>query len=94
MHIESTNRDSKVILGYYLQAIGQLGGKCEHYYKECFGYHYSTAGCPQIVRMDLGSENTGVAHYHAALRMNHTDDHAGARSIKYGSSPTNSVRET
>ena len=29
-----------------------------------------------------------------ALRMNHTDEHAGERSIKHGSSPTNSVRET
>ena len=45
-------------------------------------------GCPQVVRMDRGSENARVA----ALRMSHTDERAGARSIIYGSSPTNSVR--
>lgn len=27
LHTETTNRDSKVILGYYLHALGQLGGK-------------------------------------------------------------------
>ena len=50
-----------------------------------------TIGCPQMARMDLGSENVEVARFQTALRMNHTDVHAGEKSIRFGSSPTNSV---
>ena len=42
--------------------------------------------------MDRGTENVRFAEVQVALRMNHTDERAGVRSIIYGSSPTNSVR--
>ena len=48
-------------------------------------------GCPQILRMDLGSENVEIARFQTALRIHHNDEHAGERSIRFGSSPTNSV---
>lgn len=49
-------------------------------------------GCPQMVRMDRGTENSQVAQYQIAFRMSHADDLAAEKSVKYGSSPSNSVR--
>ena len=49
-------------------------------------------GCPQMVRMDRGTENGQVAQYQIAFRMSHSDDLAAEKSVKYGSSPFNLVR--
>ena len=41
--------------------------------------------------MDPGTENGLVGTMQIAFRINGTDPHAGDKSIKYGSSPTNQV---
>ena len=43
------------------------------------------------MRFDRGVENSLIAEAQVALRMNHSDNLAGAGSVRYGSSPTNSV---
>ena len=43
------------------------------------------------MRFDRGVENSLIAEAQVALRMNHSDNLAGAGSVWYGSSPTNSV---
>lgn len=43
------------------------------------------------MRFDRGVENGFIAEAQVALRMNHSDNLAGAGSVRYGSSPTNSV---
>lgn len=48
-------------------------------------------GCPQIVRMDRGTENSEVARFQIVFRMSHADNLAAEKSIRYGSSPSNSV---
>ena len=44
-----------------------------------------------MVRMDRGTENSQVAQYQIAFRMSHANDLAAEKSVKYGSSPSNSV---
>ena len=58
------------------------------------GVASNSVGCPELVRMDHGTENVKVAECQIALRMGHTDCRAKERSIQYGSSPTNSVQAT
>ena len=49
-------------------------------------------GGPRVIRIDRGVKNGLIAEAQIALRMNHSDNLAGAGSIRYdGSSPTNSV---
>ena len=49
-------------------------------------------GVPTIVRSDCGTENCSLAACHMALRHEHDDEFSGARSFRYGSSTTNTVR--
>ena len=48
-------------------------------------------GGPHVIRVDHGVENGLIAEAQIPLRMNHSDNLAGAGSIRYGSSLTNSV---
>ncbi len=41
--------------------------------------------------MDKGTENTKVAEIHIAIRKGHNDSLSGEKSVRFGSSPTNSV---
>ena len=93
LHVEPAKIDSKVVLGYFLKVVDCLKGKYHaHTLQDFFTKSYPFTGCPCILRMDRGTENVRVAEVQVALRMNHTDERAGVRSIIYGSSPTNSVR--
>ena len=40
-----------------------------------------TAGCPRVIRIDHGVENGLIAEAQIALRMNDSDNLAGAGSI-------------
>ena len=51
----------------------------------------STTGCPSVIRMDRGTENTKVAALQYAMREADTDDYSGTRSIRFGTSPANIV---
>ena len=44
-----------------------------------------------LLRSDCGSENSVLAACHMLLRHNHSDEFAGNRSFRYGSSTTNTV---
>ena len=45
-----------------------------------------------FLRVDPGTENVQMAAVQCALRSGHTDELAGDKSIRYGSSPANIVR--
>ena len=51
----------------------------------------SCTGCPQIIRMDRGTENAEVAVYQVAFHLSY-DELTANKSVIYGSSPANSVR--
>lgn len=90
-----TNRDPAVILGYFTEAVRNInvggyifGLSCRHKRLSVI----INLGCPQVVRLDKGTENARIAQCQIALRMCHLDEHACAQSVRYGPSPTNSVR--
>ena len=47
--------------------------------------------CPRVIRIDKGTENIFISECQLALRMSHEDSLAGEKSVRVGSSPTNSV---
>lgn len=49
-------------------------------------------GCPKVIRCDRGSENFLIAESQIAFRLNHGDLLSGEKSVRFGSSPSNSVR--
>ena len=48
-------------------------------------------GCPRVIRADKGTENVRVAAVQYALRREHDNSLAAEKSIRYGSSPANTV---
>ena len=59
-------------------------------YTFCFK-DFFCIGFPQRVRLDKGTENTLIAQCQIALSMCQLSEQDSARSVQYGSSPTNSV---
>ena len=53
--------------------------------------YYIQIGCPKVIRLDCGVENTLIGECQVAFRLNATDTLYGAKSVRFGSSPTNSV---
>ena len=96
MYIETTNPDSKVTLFWatnYKQLIN-LEASANIILRNTCIVNEALQDVLKLGGWILSLKIQGlIAHYHTALQMNHTDDHAGARSIRYGSSPTNSVRK-
>ena len=45
-----------------------------------------------MIRFDKGGENCLIAESQIAFRLFHGDGLSGAKSVRYGSSPSNSVR--
>ena len=52
---------------------------------------YMLSGCPAIVRIDHGTENGLLAAAQIGFRSSCTDEYAGRKSVRYGSSPANVV---
>lgn len=52
---------------------------------------YMHAGCPSVVRMDCGTENSMVATVQYAFHEEHNDQFSAERSFQYGTSPSNIV---
>ena len=48
-------------------------------------------GCPRVIRLDCGVENTLIAECQIAFRLHGGDALSGIKSVRFGSSPTNSV---
>ena len=46
-------------------------------------------GCPSVLRMDRGTENTKVAALQYAFREDGTDEYAGIKSVPFGTCPVN-----
>lgn len=93
LHLSPSNRDARTIARYYLLSIEKAAGAF-------FSPTPTTIilisellliGCPKVVRADLGTENASVAKIHIALRTNHSDSLAAAKSFIYGPSTANTV---
>lgn len=52
---------------------------------------FHSLGCPRIVRVDRGSENSRIAFLQPFLRRNGRDSFAGTGSFQYGRSASNQV---
>ena len=93
--LASTNNDPRVISRYYLEAIEKINGmvlvRTDQYGCTVKYFPCTSLGCPKIVRADLGTENCLVAKVQIALRMHHSDVHAGKQSFIYGPSTANIV---
>ena len=92
LNVGSTNRNPSVILGFYIDTILHLKGTycCNNLI--LFVVIHDQLGCPQVIRIDKGVENSKLAEVQIALRMFHRDCHAQERSVTYGPSPANSVK--
>ena len=81
-----TNKDSKVVAGYYLRAVENFG----NYLAVGNHYDFTSLGCPQIVRTDKGTENVKVAFLQPFIRHQSTGIHSDSNFI-YGRSVSNQV---
>lgn len=93
LEVSPTNKDSKVIAGYYLQAVEKYGEVTTTLlicYDDNDYYH---VGCPKIVRADKGTENAKVSFLHPFLRYQSTDgiDDSAESAFRYGRSVNNQV---
>ena len=48
-------------------------------------------GCPKAITFDRGGENNIIAESQIAFRLNDNDGLSGEKSVRFGSSPSNSV---
>ena len=92
--MSSSNKQSGVILNHYLQCVQQVGGM----YLILLLWKYipltfhCNSGCPAVLCMDCGTENSKVAAVQYAFRELHNDSLSGERSFRFGASPANIVR--
>lgn len=84
LKVGDTNRDPAVILGYFTEAVRNVGGYIFGLY--CQHKRIINLGRPQVVRLDKGTENARIAQCQRAMRMCHLDKHACAQSVRYGPS--------
>ena len=88
-----TNKDPKPIAWFFLQAVESVGGMYIYHctYTSCLYMHVTSAGCPKLLRCDMGSENANIAFIQPFIRRNHSDARSGSGSFRYGKSTTNQV---
>lgn len=94
LNIGVTNKQSRLILKYYLDAIKELNGTVYIIFQYilciCLIKSIFLLGViPRVIRADLGVENTLMAPTQMFFRENHNDTRAGPLSWNYGSSISN-----
>lgn len=93
MKVAATNHDPSVILYYFLEAVEQVHGMSSSCHVYTQNILQISIGCPSVLRMDRGTENTKVAALQYAFREDGTDEYAGIKSVRFGTSPANIVRQ-
>ena len=91
LKLASTNRDPTVTLGYYLECVNKVHGiSTIHQLQDDFlCICCMLIGCPKVVHLDRGVENSLIAECQIAFRLSATGKLSGANSVRFGSSPTN-----
>lgn len=93
LKVNSNNKQPGLVLNHYLQCVHQVGGMTLVSVVIILLLSMSMcSGCPTVLCMDRGTENSRVAAVQYAFRESHTDSLAGNRSFRFGTSPANIVR--
>ena len=92
LRITSTNRDPAVTMGYFLECINAVDDNYDLLQLISLQVVFNIIiRCPRVIRLDCGVENTLIAESQIAFRLHDGDALSGEKSVRLGSSSTNSV---
>ena len=90
LKVASSNNNPRYIASFYCECVTKVGGSYSGniiFFVSVLSYLF--AGCPSVLRTDLGTENSNIAVIQPVLRHYDCDSLAGEKSHRYGKNQVN-----